>query len=174
MIIYDNCLENIGKSHLKIICFVSAHFLDCCIDKSDVSTPTPTLARTDERLTFRWTANFFPKVPNLLANAVYTCSIMFMRQVLKVLEPPVCPRPATRIASLAFGFASRRAVEMEWIAPRLEAFEAFEFSSWSTTLLFRAKAHSATFVNHKGRLRSQRRLRTVGAQNLRQFQTRVN
>lgn len=108
---------------------------------------------------------------------VQSCSIMFMRQVLKVLEPPVCPRPATRIASLAFGFASRRAVEMEWIAPHLEAFEAFEafeFSSWITALLFRAKAHSATFVNHKGRLRSQRRLRTFGAQNLRQFQTRVN
>jgi len=63
---------------------------------------------------------------------VQSCSIMFMRQVLKVLGPPVCPRPATRIASLAFGFASRRAVEMEWIAPRLEAFQEF---SRITTLL---------------------------------------
>jgi hypothetical protein len=94
--------------------------------------PISKLARTDERLTFRWTANVLQKVPNLLANAVYACSIMFMRQVLKVLGPPVCPRPATRIASLAFGFASRRAVEMEWIAPRLEAFQEF---SRITTLL---------------------------------------
>ena len=46
---------------------------------------------------------------------------IFIRQVLKALEPPVCPRPATRIASHAFGFVSHRAVEMEWIAPCPEA-----------------------------------------------------
>ena len=66
------------KPHLKsCVLFQLTFWTAASINQMFQLQPISKLARTGERLTFRWTANVLQKVPNLLANAVYACSIMF-------------------------------------------------------------------------------------------------
>ena len=163
------------ETTFKIMCFVSAHFLDCCIDKSDVSTATHLKVSANRRASHILLDS---KCPSKSSKSVGQCGLCMFNHV----QSCSCAR-FWKCWNHLFALGLRQGLQA---LPLVS--QAAGLSKWSGLLLALkhcknsagslhccAKAHSATFVNHKGRLRSQRRLRTMsGSRNLRQFQTRVN